>query len=749
MYKKLICLSFSLVLAGQFTYGQMPGSGNSLDFDGVDDYVNLNSHFTNLTVPFTIAAWIKPAQASLNQTIFYSHGHGNSYVGGWLQYRNGKLAVGYGDGTVRNSSGRRVAQATVAYNSNQWVHVTGVVRGPTDMDIYVNGNSQTVSYNGSGGSMVTNTATGWIGGYIYNNATDYYAGEIEELSLWNSALTATDVRDLMCSKLTGNEPSLIAYYDFDTNTGSNLNNLVANGIDGTLQNNPTWVGSSAPVGDRSQHNYTSNGTAIGFSPAADSVVAKLQGTGDDGIHVYFVDQKPNPLPSTQVVPNAVNHYFGVFAADPNRSYNLEYYVNNPALPSSSTYSLANRPHNASANWTALAPSGNPINLNNRNAPEQFVLVSKCSTYDLVPKDTVACDSITFSFGAPFHNITWFDGSTANPRTFRQNTQAWFSASDTSAGCPVRDSVNIQLISTNNFSVFPNDTLICNDSRVKLNAYVPGATNYQWSNGRTDSVVSFNTPGIKWVQVFISGNCSFRDSIDVSFSAAVDPIAENEFLLCPGKRIDFSVDQLQYINVNWSNGSSQYQTTYNSAGQHWVQVEKPDGCTFVDSFKIVEATPLDSVVVFEDTIFCKDEPFFIYPPDSMQVIWPNGSDSSYYVSREQVIKVFVTDGCHEDVQFFEAIETNCGCDVVMPNAFTPNNDGLNDYFAPTADCNFQKYNIKIFNRWGTLLFESNNPEEKFDGTFNGNKLPQGVYVYRLTYNTDRVEGIRSGHLTLMR
>jgi gliding motility-associated-like protein len=68
-------------------------------------------------------------------------------------------------------------------------------------------------------------------------------------------------------------------------------------------------------------------------------------------------------------------------------------------------------------------------------------------------------------------------------------------------------------------------------------------------------------------------------------------------------------------------------------------------------------------------------------------------------------------------------------LIIPNAFSPNNDGLNDRveFALTA---VQRFSFQVFNRWGEKVFETNNPVSFWDGRLNGQDLPEGSYVYRL-------------------
>jgi len=134
---------------------------------------------------------------------------------------------------------------------------------------------------------------------------------------------------------------------------------------------------------------------------------------------------------------------------------------------------------------------------------------------------------------------------------------------------------------------------------------------------------------------------------------------------------------------------------------------------------------------------------------LQVTWPNGSDSVYRVNKAQTIRVLISDGCTEVTEFINIRETSCECDVVMPNAFTPNGDGLNDEFKPATECEYQRYQLQIINRWGTEVFYTETPGIGFKGELNGEPLPQGVYIYKFRFNNGINAGIRTGSFTLIR
>ena len=73
-----------------------------------------------------------------------------------------------------------------------------------------------------------------------------------------------------------------------------------------------------------------------------------------------------------------------------------------------------------------------------------------------------------------------------------------------------------------------------------------------------------------------------------------------------------------------------------------------------------------------------------------------------------------------------------CNVDLPNAFSPNEDSKNDVFPGLPECDFENYELQIFNRWGKLVFESSAQENQWDGRQGGSELSGGVYFYTLAF-----------------
>jgi gliding motility-associated-like protein len=90
---------------------------------------------------------------------------------------------------------------------------------------------------------------------------------------------------------------------------------------------------------------------------------------------------------------------------------------------------------------------------------------------------------------------------------------------------------------------------------------------------------------------------------------------------------------------------------------------------------------------------------------------------------------------------------------VPNAFTPNGDGLNDFFSPLFPCQVDDYELQIFNRWGQKVFQSAQLADAWDGNYQGQPAPAEVYFWLLRY-TENLNGQPSarkmqGDLSLLR
>ncbi|MGZ3881533.1 MAG: T9SS type B sorting domain-containing protein, partial [Flavisolibacter sp.] len=105
----------------------------------------------------------------------------------------------------------------------------------------------------------------------------------------------------------------------------------------------------------------------------------------------------------------------------------------------------------------------------------------------------------------------------------------------------------------------------------------------------------------------------------------------------------------------------------------------------------------------------------------------------------VVRYTVTDsfGCESTAE--KTVKVYSSCYLAVPNAFTPNGDGKNDFLSPLNAIKAENLSFKVYDRWGQLIFETNNWKHGWDGTFKGTPQPSGVYVWFLSFvNRDTKE-----------
>lgn len=146
----------------------------------------------------------------------------------------------------------------------------------------------------------------------------------------------------------------------------------------------------------------------------------------------------------------------------------------------------------------------------------------------------------------------------------------------------------------------------------------------------------------------------------------------------------------------------------------------------------------------DTLLCFTEPFLLKPTiseaDNYSFVWSNGSTaSSILVSEEGTYWARSYGDCNE-TQYIDTFHVRfqtpeqCSCKIFVPNAFSPNNDLLNDVFNPIVPtvCISGFYAFKIYNRWGQLIYQSNNILKGWDGKVKGQAADLGTYFYSISY-----------------
>jgi hypothetical protein len=230
-------------------------SGSALQFDGVNDYVNLGlDPDLQPALPVTISTWIKLENLGQNQYILDLDKELGWHSGIWFFVRDeNSLTIGYGDGGSSGPWSRRSKVGTSTLDAGIWYHVAAVLVAPTDLTIYINGEDDGGVYGGTGGDLAYRNKESFIG--TLSTDRHFFNGIIDEMVIYDRALSAQEIQISMHVPLEGNEPNLIAYWNFDEGAGQVAHDTSGNANDGQLgsspdidDSDPNWVDSDAPVG---------------------------------------------------------------------------------------------------------------------------------------------------------------------------------------------------------------------------------------------------------------------------------------------------------------------------------------------------------------------------------------------------------------------------------------------------------------------------------------------------------------------
>lgn len=235
-------------------------------------------------------------------------------------------------------------------------------------------------------------------------------------------------------------------------------------------------------------------------------------------------------------------------------------------------------------------------------------------------------------------------------------------------------------------------------------------------------------------------CTFTDTVTILFSPK--PIIELglDSIICNGESITLDALNPQY-SVAWNVGDTLQQITTDTAGNFIVRVNN-NGCIVQDSIRV----SIDSgypILLADSFIICSDfgDTIQLYPGHAYSYLWqPDGqTDSILIVTKPVLLSLTLANerGCKNTKQF--EIEERCGPKIYVPNAFSPNNNKINEVFLPKGVF-IDSFQMHIYNRWGEKVFNTFDQFQGWDGTFKGQPCPEEVYVYIILYRGVDKKGI---------
>jgi gliding motility-associated-like protein len=294
-------------------------------------------------------------------------------------------------------------------------------------------------------------------------------------------------------------------------------------------------------------------------------------------------------------------------------------------------------------------------------------------------------------------------------------------------CNRPDTLYYQLEVLGNPELSFADTSICQGDSLRLQ--LPANWQYQWNTGDSTAAVSFGAAGT--YSVTINNGCfTATDSFELRIVDPATATLPADTGFCIGDSVWVDPGPLAGTVV-WSDGGSGARW-FTTPGNYTLSMTNACGTENQSiSIGVYGAPPL----AINDTSICEGRVLRIELPEYWETsyLWQDGnterirslSDSGLYI-------VNASNPCGSSTDSLQLELRDCNCTFYLPNAFSPNGDGINDQFNIISRCALREFELLIYDRWGQNIFRSTNISQGWDGRFNGEMLPVGAYAFVIRY-----------------
>lgn len=295
-----------------------------------------------------------------------------------------------------------------------------------------------------------------------------------------------------------------------------------------------------------------------------------------------------------------------------------------------------------------------------------------------------------------------------------------------------------------------DTQICAGTRLTLTA-MPDREYYLWQNGNSTPELMVDAAGTYWVHSW-KGCQVYADTFDVAVVGLNNWGLGPDTTVCPGALLPLDAYAPEIEHYTWQDGS--HTSGYQAKGKGIYTVTAAVGdCRFSDTLVVEEYMPYARILQ-GDTTICNDRSLTLQATGSPQstYAWNTGAtDPVLQVTTPGTYIVQASNVCGNYADTVTVAMTRCDCLGFVPNAFSPNGDGLNDLFELRLNCpGATLFRFRVFNRFGQCIFYSEQPGVRWDGYYKGQHLDAGTYFYSLDYKSPEGERIfRKGDILLIR
>jgi gliding motility-associated-like protein len=350
---------------------------------------------------------------------------------------------------------------------------------------------------------------------------------------------------------------------------------------------------------------------------------------------------------------------------------------------------------------------------------------------------------------PNPSISWYNGTLLGGESSESivvNSPGTYALQvETPLGCIYDDAVIVNEIDYPTFYL-PDTVSYCQGEFATLS--IPGTWDFvQWSNGTQASSIDVTQEGDYQVAVTNDG-CTTNDEVHVyRINLPVIQLGP-DVEICQGQTAVLSAG----YEGEWSTGATGDSIVVATAGEYSFTFFL-EGCEVEDALNVI-VNPLPFIDAATTQFGCIDQSYTIvindYAAGSYE--WQDGSQSPYLIVDTPGDYWFmVTNVCGSEVEFISVVFEDCEEALYAPTCFTPDNDGVNDVWQVVTR-NINLMTTRVLNRWGEVVFESNDVAPVWTGGFKGSDtyVADGLYFFRIEFERkDGQKELREGSMFIIR
>ncbi|HOY04550.1 MAG TPA: gliding motility-associated C-terminal domain-containing protein [Saprospiraceae bacterium] len=395
-------------------------------------------------------------------------------------------------------------------------------------------------------------------------------------------------------------------------------------------------------------------------------------------------------------------------------------------------------------WAAL-PVSRIIPGNTIQTPRSVTVADYCNPLPLLDAsiaagDSTVCDAEPFTFNRlpAASGISYWTFPGAAPGTFlgAEPPDIVFPYAGTfevrhilnQAGCLDTAELDVRVSDYPAFSI-PADTVLCSGQPVVIGVQPMPGSMYHWNDDYAQPFRNIETAGIYSLTVTNAEACSNSDSIRVHLPELPAALVQPDTFFCAPLALTLTLNSEPGWQYAWADGGGGTERVFSEPGIYYLQAESPEHCAVTDSVVIVRRQAPEVFIAAAQPYECGARNLEARGNTLQFFRWSNAETSAGISAHESgLYTLTVSDGFCESADSMQVEILPCPeCSVYIPGVFKPAS-GIG--FQVQSGCAATEFDLRMYDRWGNLLFESRDADMVWNGEWRGRFLPPGVYVYQL-------------------